>query len=100
MDAERARVDPSVHITLSHSVVVRLITATHFPPLVVDHPAMGRVIRSQRKGPGGIFKAITKNRKGAAKLRTLDFAERHGFLKVKAMLVLLLFRWSRACPLL
>jgi large subunit ribosomal protein L8e len=42
---------------------------------------MGRVIRAQRKGPGGIFKAHTKNRKGAAKLRTLDFAERHGYLK-------------------
>lgn len=42
---------------------------------------MGRVIRSQRKGAGGIFKARTKNRKGAAKLRAVDFAERDGFLK-------------------
>merc|ERR1711936_287579 len=42
---------------------------------------MGRVIRSQRKGPGGIFKAHTKNRKGAAKLRSVDFAERHGYIK-------------------
>jgi len=42
---------------------------------------MGRVIRSQRKGPGGIFKAHTKHRKGAAKLRSVDFAERHGYIK-------------------
>nr|CCD31438.1 ribosomal protein L8 [Sipunculus nudus] len=42
---------------------------------------MGRVIRSQRKGPGSVFKAHTKNRKGAAKLRAFDFAERHGYIK-------------------
>jgi len=43
---------------------------------------MGRIIRAQRKGrPGGVFKAHTFHRKGAAKLRTLDFAERHGFIK-------------------
>ncbi|XP_039251168.2 large ribosomal subunit protein uL2-like [Styela clava] len=42
---------------------------------------MGRVIRCQRKGPGGIFKAHTKHRKGAAKLRAVDYAERHGYLK-------------------
>ena len=42
---------------------------------------MGRVIRTQRKGKGGIFKAHTKHRKGAAKLRSLDFAERHGYIK-------------------
>jgi large subunit ribosomal protein L8e len=43
---------------------------------------MGRVIRAQRKGAGGIFKSHTKHRKGAAKLRILDFAERNGYLKV------------------
>lgn len=42
---------------------------------------MGRVIRTQRKGHGGIFKAITKNRQGAATFRTLDYAERHGFIR-------------------
>jgi large subunit ribosomal protein L8e len=42
---------------------------------------MGRVVRSQRKGPGGIFKAHTKHRKGAAQHRVLDFAERHGFIR-------------------
>jgi large subunit ribosomal protein L8e len=39
---------------------------------------MGRVIRGQRKGAGGIFKSHTSKRKGAAKLRALDYAERHG----------------------
>jgi len=42
---------------------------------------MGRVIRAQRKGRGGIFKAHTHKRQGAAKHRSLDFSERHGYLK-------------------
>lgn len=42
---------------------------------------MGRVIRAQRKGAGSVFKSHTKHRKGAPRLRTLDFAERHGYLK-------------------
>jgi large subunit ribosomal protein L8e len=42
---------------------------------------MGRVIRAQRKGAGSVFKAIVKKRKGAPKLRPLDYAERHGYLK-------------------
>jgi len=42
---------------------------------------MGRVIRTQRKGRGGIFKAHTVLRKGAAKLRKLDYAERNGYIK-------------------
>lgn len=42
---------------------------------------MGRVIRAQRKGAGSVFKAHVKKRKGAAKLRPLDFAERHGYIK-------------------
>ncbi|KAI8592014.1 60S ribosomal protein L2A [Geranomyces variabilis] len=42
---------------------------------------MGRVIRAQRKGAGGIFKSHTKHRKGAAKLRSNDFAERHGYIR-------------------
>jgi large subunit ribosomal protein L8e len=42
---------------------------------------MGRVIRGQRKGKGSVFRAHTMHRKGAAKLRALDFAERHGYLK-------------------
>ena len=43
---------------------------------------MGRVIRSQRKGRGSVFRSHTKKRKGAAKLRPVDFAERHGYIKV------------------
>lgn len=42
---------------------------------------MGRVILAQRKGKGGIFKANTTHRKGAAKLRGLDFAERNGYIR-------------------
>lgn len=42
---------------------------------------MGRRIRVQRKGRGGIFKAHNKHRKGAAKLRPVDYAERHGYIK-------------------
>jgi large subunit ribosomal protein L8e len=42
---------------------------------------MGRVIRGQRKGAGSIFKAVTKHRKGAARLRTIDYIERNGYLK-------------------
>jgi len=48
---------------------------------------MGRVIRGQRIGAGGIFKAHTLLRQGPAKLRRYDFAERHGYIKgvVKAI---------------
>lgn len=42
---------------------------------------MGRVIRSQRKGHGGIFKAHTKHRKGAAAFRTCDHVERNGYIR-------------------
>jgi len=42
---------------------------------------MGRKIRAQRKGRGSIFRAVTTHTKGPAKHRTLDFAERHGYLK-------------------
>jgi len=49
---------------------------------------MGRVIRGQRKGAGGIFKSHTKHRKGPARLRPLDYAERNGYIKgvVKAII--------------
>lgn len=42
---------------------------------------MGRVIRSQRKGGSSIFRSHVFHRKGAAKLRPLDYAERHGYIK-------------------
>lgn len=49
---------------------------------------MGRVIRAQRKGAGGIFKSHTKRRQGAAKHRPLDYAERNGYIRgiVKAII--------------
>lgn len=49
---------------------------------------MGKVIRAQRKGAGGIFKSHTKHRKGAAKFRVNDFSERNGYVKgvVKSLL--------------
>lgn len=42
---------------------------------------MGRVIRAQRKGAGSVFRSHTKRRKGAPKLRSLDYSERHGYTK-------------------
>ncbi|ANQ08832.1 60S ribosomal protein L8 [Plasmodium coatneyi] len=42
---------------------------------------MGRVIRGQRKGRGSIFKSHNHHRKGAAKLRHLDFCEKKGYIK-------------------
>jgi large subunit ribosomal protein L8e len=42
---------------------------------------MGRVIRAQRKGRGSVFKSHNQHRKGAAKLRALDFSERQGYIK-------------------
>jgi len=42
---------------------------------------MGRPLRAQRKGRGGIFKSHNTHRKGAAKLRPLDYTERNGYVK-------------------
>jgi len=42
---------------------------------------MGRVIRGSRKGKSLIFTAKTRLRKGAVKLRSVDYAERSGFIK-------------------
>ena len=42
---------------------------------------MGRVIRGQRKGKSLIFGAKTKHRKGAVKMRPVDYIERHGYIK-------------------
>ncbi len=38
-------------------------------------------IRNQRKGRGSIFTANTRLRKAPAKFRSLDFAERHGYIR-------------------
>ena len=37
---------------------------------------MGHIVRAQRKGNGNVFKAHTHHRKGAAKFRPMDAAER------------------------
>jgi len=42
---------------------------------------MGRPLRAQRKGAGGIFKSHNKHRKGAAKFRINDISEKHGYVK-------------------
>lgn len=42
---------------------------------------MGRIIRACRKGAGGVFKTHNKHKKGAAKLRVLDYAEKQGYTK-------------------
>lgn len=42
---------------------------------------MGKVIRPQRKGKGSVFRSHTSKRKGAVKLKKLDYAERHGYCK-------------------
>ena len=42
---------------------------------------MGRVILAQRKGKSAIFRSRTFHRKGPAKLRALDYAERQGYLR-------------------
>ncbi|KAI0226711.1 60S ribosomal protein L8 [Lamellibrachia satsuma] len=57
------------------------IRAPAFPTHRLNGSTMGRVIRGQRKGPGSVFTAHTKHRKGAAKLRAVDYAERHGYIK-------------------
>ena len=44
---------------------------------------MGRVIRAQRKGAGSIFRANVKHRKGSPKLRSVDYSERNGYIKVR-----------------
>eukprot|EP00798_Chlamydomonas_sp_ICE-L_P023914 gene23914-9485_t len=42
---------------------------------------MGRVIRAQRKGRGSIFTSHNTHRKGAAKMRVMDNAERNHYIK-------------------
>lgn len=51
------------------------------PPSLPRVPQMGRVIRSQRKGRGSVFRSHTHTRKGAAKLRAIDTIEREGYIR-------------------
>lgn len=58
---------------------------------------MGRVIRGQRKGAGGIFKSHNTHRKGAAKIRKLDASEKNGY--VKGVVTEILHDPGRGAPL-
>jgi hypothetical protein len=49
--------------------------------LIYSLDNMGRVIRAQRKGGSAIFRSRTFHRKGPAKFRPLDYAERQGYLR-------------------
>jgi len=42
---------------------------------------MGKIVTCQRKGKGSVFRSHVRTRKGAVKLRVLDYAERHGYTK-------------------
>lgn len=42
---------------------------------------MGKVVRSQRKGKGSVFRAHTHGRKGPVAMKKYDYAERHGYVK-------------------
>ena len=66
-------------ILLLSEVIIEVYLAVGYG--LVFSPTMGRVIRSQRKGAGSVFKAHTKHRKGAARLRAFDYSERHGYIK-------------------
>ena len=63
-------------------------------PLSARRHKMGRVIRAQRKGAGSVFKSHNTHRKGAAKLRKLDAAERNGY--IKGALCVFLMQWATA----
>ena len=39
------------------------------------------LLQAQRKGKSPIFKAHTRTRKGAVKLRAIDYAERRGYIR-------------------
>jgi large subunit ribosomal protein L8e len=42
---------------------------------------MGKYVQVQRKGKSAVFKAHTRTRKGAVKLRSLDYAEKQGYIR-------------------
>jgi hypothetical protein len=58
-----------------------VIECLYLPYVLLFRTEMGRVIRAQRKGRGSVFRSHTKHRKGAPRLRSLDYAERHGYIK-------------------
>jgi len=42
---------------------------------------MGKYVQAQRKGKSPIFMSHTRTRKGAVKLRAIDYAEKHGYIR-------------------
>mmetsp|Transcript_5159 Transcript_5159/g.10915 ORF Transcript_5159/g.10915 Transcript_5159/m.10915 type:complete len:254 (-) Transcript_5159:71-832(-) len=42
---------------------------------------MGKYVQAQRRGKSPIFKSHVRTRKGAVKLRALDYAEKHGYIR-------------------
>merc|ERR1712072_1050051 len=48
---------------------------------VVDRHSSQYIYTRKRKGAGSVFRAHQHKRKGAAKLRSLDYAERNGYIK-------------------
>lgn len=69
----------------SESLHLKTKSFTHSQPVyeafLCVSDKMGRVIRAQRKGGSAIFRSRTFHRKGPAKLRSLDYAERQGYLR-------------------
>jgi ribosomal protein L2 len=55
--------------------------SSNLPLSTAQSITMGRVIRNQRKGRGSIFTAHTTHNKAPAKFRSLDYAERHGYIR-------------------
>ena len=59
---------------------------------------MGRTIRSQRKGrPNSVYRAHNFHRKAEAKYRTLDYSERHGY--IRGIVVEIIHDPGRGAPL-
>mmetsp|Transcript_23075 Transcript_23075/g.51907 ORF Transcript_23075/g.51907 Transcript_23075/m.51907 type:complete len:240 (+) Transcript_23075:1144-1863(+) len=57
---------------------------------------MGRIIRSQRKGSGGIFKSHFTNKKGKIKFRVYDKSEKCGY--IKGIVKKIIHDPGRGCP--
>jgi large subunit ribosomal protein L8e len=58
---------------------------------------MGKVIRSQRRGKGSVFRSHTCGRQGRASYKRQDFAERHGY--VKGVVTEIIHDQGRGAPL-
>jgi len=58
---------------------------------------MGKVIRGQRKGKGGIFRAHKVHKKGASRMRKYDYTERH--TQIRGVVKKLVHEPGRGAPL-